>query len=168
MALPVFNTGDVPTALQVNNYFVNTLFVRKGSTETVNSTTALQDDDALLMAVDVNTTYEVHLLARYASQLADDFKFGFTAPAGATWDYAVATTDIAGTGYNNDTFFPGSLADVFSVGGLGGSTCAALFHGLLITSGTAGTFRFRWAQVVSSASGTSVLSGSYLIMRRVA
>lgn len=168
MALTVFSTGDVPTATQVNNLFVNTLFVRKPSNETVTSSTALQDDDHLQLTVEANTSFEVRMLLRYAAQLADDIKISFSGPAGATFDCAIMGLDTAATAFANDTNILLAISTAVGLGGLGGTNCGAYITGLLITSGTAGTFKLQWAQNNLSGSGVSVLSGSYMVANRVA
>jgi hypothetical protein len=41
-------------------------------------------------------------------------------------------------------------------------------HGYLTTAGTAGTLQFRWAQKVTNATATRIISGSWMKLTRTA
>lgn len=168
MAKPVFSTGDVPTASQFNDWLVNILFARKTADETVTSTTTLQDDDHLFVSVAANAVYHAIIVVREVSQTAAAFKCGFTGPAG----YSFAGNAL-GEGVS-----AASLGDVLSVeavsgtnmafGGIPGNNLPLTIQGLVITAGTAGTFRFQWAQNTSNAGGTTVKANSFMLLRQVA
>lgn len=169
MAAPVFSTGDVPTAAQVNTWFVNILFARKTADETISSSTTLQNDDHLFVSVAANTVYDVTLEMRELSQPGDDFKLGFTMPASATFTGALRGPATSATGFSGAEtqsieFTGGPLA----IGGVAGVNLPISVRGLLITAGTAGTLQIQWAQNSSSASGTTVKANSYLLLRQVA
>jgi hypothetical protein len=166
MAAPVYVTGNVPSAAEVNSWFVNILFARKTANETINSQATFQDDDHLFVSVEANAIYHVIIELREASQTTDDFKLQFTGPAGFSFagnargpnTTAAALQDIYATEYVSGTL---------AFGGIGGNNLAVSIQGLLITSGTAGTFRLQWAQNTSGASGTTVLANSFMLLRRV-
>lgn len=143
-------------------------FARKLANETISSNIAVQDDDDLFFSIEANAVYHVTLCLFYAAQLANDLRINFSGPASATFDYIINTIVSTGTGYIEDGCFPGAMGTDNIIGGLGGNTATAHLEGLLIVAGTAGTFRFRWAQGVSGASGTTVLAKSFMVGRRVA
>jgi hypothetical protein len=168
MAAPVFATGDVPSAAQFNDWLVNIKYARKPANETLSSNTTVQLDDDLAITVASNAVYEIKVVMFIASQTTTDFKFGFATPAGATFDYIVNGTDVAGTGYTNATCYPWASGSPSGLAGLGGNTAPGMVDGLLVVGGTSGSFRLQWAQNTSGASGTTLLAGSYMIGRRVA
>lgn len=169
MAAPTYATGDVPSATEVNNWFVNVGFVKKTSNESVTGSTVLQNDDQLLLGVDANTTYELSGLILYDGDAAGDLQIGWSAPASASLDYAAVGLGVTAALFTDDqtAYFNLSTAAP-SVGAVGaGTTCPLLLAGLLVTSGTSGNLQFRWAQRTASATATRVLSGSYISLRRL-
>jgi len=168
LAAPVFATGDVPTADQFNDWFVNTRFARKPSIETISSNASLQNDDDLFVSVDASAVYMVKAVLRIASQTAADFQFGWTGPAGITFDWIAHSINSGGSTTNDDFIGAYGTASVPTVAGLGGSTVVAHVEGLLVMGANAGTFRLQWAQGTSNASGTSLLTNSFLFLRQVA
>lgn len=168
MAAPVISTGDIPPASTWNSWFVNILFARKTADETIASTTTLQDDNDLFVSVEANAIYHVIVSLKELSQPGDDFKTGWTGPAGYGFNgeargpsgAAAALTDLVaadvGTGSHGIQF-----------GGIASFNLPVRIEGILTTSGTAGTFRLQWAQFSSSASGTTVKAGSFMVLRRV-
>lgn len=168
MAAPVFSTGNVPSATQVNDWFVNVIFARKVANESVSSSVVLQDDNDLFFSVDVNTIYHVTLGLFVSAQTANDMRIDFSLPSGASFNYIISTQEPTATGYNADQIFPGTAGTAAGVGGLGGAgNSVAHIEGICAVVGTAGTFRLQWAQLASGASGTTLLSNSFLVARRV-
>ena len=170
MALKTFVTGEVLTASDVNRYLVNTITVRKTSTESVTSSTTLQDDDQLTASVEANRTYEVVGQLIFDGGTTGDLKFIFAVPTSAAL-YCVITypTQLADTtiGGNATITFVDSTIETH-VGTIGlASTQGLSFTGLLAVAGTAGTFKLRWAQEVSSGTATRLGIGSYFSLREV-
>lgn len=162
--MTAINTGDTPSGQQLTDAFP--LFVRKAadSLPLVSSTT-LQNDTDLLSAVAASTTYNVDLWMIINTGTVPDFKFGWTGPAGATFDWSVQE----GT--------PGALAAVLqgpftiaSVPPINGAAADQIVvaTGTLVTSVTAGTLRLQWAQNTSTASNTIVKAGSRLRLWKMA
>lgn len=167
MAAPVFATNDVPTAAQVNDWFVGVNFVRKASQTDRATTTVLADDPELTLAVVANAIYVAEIALFYQSQTAQDFKFQFTAPASSTIRYTLnGLHSSTATTYADDQSGAQDLANVAAVSGIGSTLTGVLCKGLLRTSGTAGNFKLQWAQVTSGAT-TSLLVDSYMDLRRV-
>jgi hypothetical protein len=168
MAAPVYVTGNVPSAAEVNSWFVNVLFARKTSDETITSNATLQDDNDLFVTVEANAIYHTIVLLRYVSQATDDFKTGWTGPAGYSFSgesrgpLGNATDNVAG-----GTWEIGAGSHGIVHNGVPGINMPVRLEGILITSGTAGTFRLQWSQATSGASGTTVRAGAYMLLRRV-
>jgi len=137
------------------------LKIVKSADESITASTAYQDDDELVLAVEANRTYFGRLQIVFASPAAADFKVSATAPSGATlndWMYIYqGVVDTAGptTGV---TAIPGNGA---------GSKDGFSWAGVLVVSSTAGNVQWRWAQVVSDAGATTVYAKSFFELRMI-
>lgn len=146
--------------------------VRKTSNETVTSSTALQNDNELLAAVLANTLYRVDMFVIYDGATTGDIKLGFTAPAGATFDWTATAFDPAigaGALIGSVKLSHSTIASAEPAGAVGtgaGNRSVARIAGWLLVAGTAGTFQFQWAQNASDATATTVLAGSVLEITR--
>lgn len=129
--------------------------VTKAVQENIASSTALQNDDELTMALEANEFYRVEFFILYAGvdQLGSlgnpgGFDHDIAVPAGSLYSLGVgATAQHLTTGIAN------TLIDSFSV--------------FLKTAGTAGNVTLRWAQVVSSATATRVFPESRLVVTKL-
>lgn len=169
MTKPTFATNDVPTASQVNEWFVNVNYARKTVSEDVTSSTVLQNDDELFVSVAANAVYIVENLLHFDGDVGGDLKIQYSAPAGASMRYWGSSLDAAATTYAGDqsSSYDLTTATVGS-GAIGVGTMVSWFiKGLLITSGTAGTLRLQWAQRTAFATRTRIFDGSYLCLQRV-
>jgi hypothetical protein len=160
--------GDKPTAQQLNDF--GPLFVTKLIDETVTSSTTLQDDDELFLSVAANCTYWMDVLFLYRAAATPLIKIAFSGPTAATlaWTpWALHNSVTAATAGTIETVIR-DISGEISLGVAGtGTTVTARPVGILTTSSTAGTFRVRWAQNVSNATGSVVKAGSSLMLRRV-
>lgn len=169
MPAPVFATGDVPSADQVNTWFVNILHTRKTAAQGVASSTALVDDDALFLSVPAGASYELTGVIIYDGAAASDLKIGWSGPSGAVLWFVANTLGAAATLYTDDQAFVGEMTSTPTFGAIAPGTNSPLaIQGLLVTGGNAGTFRFRFAQAATSGTQTRVMPYSYLTLRRVA
>lgn len=156
------------TAADLNDHFdaVTPLFVRKTADETLNNDSALQNDDALVLAMEASSTYLVDLRLIINSGTTPDFKFTFTVPSGASGSVHIfegssptsAATVLQG---------PFSITATLSVSGVAADQII-LIQGVVVTSTTAGNLQFRWAQNTANATDTSVKTNSYLHLTKVA
>jgi len=168
VALPVFTVGQVLTAADTNQYLVNTIVARKTATETVASSTTLQDDDHLTVSVAANCTYELTGVIKYDGATTGDLKFQFVGPSGATMDIVVQSYQVGGTVAASDQSAGLAISTPLSVGAAGtGSDVLLSFIGIVVVSSTAGTFKLMWAQDTSSATGTRVFANSYICLRQI-
>jgi hypothetical protein len=171
LAKPVYSTGDVPTATDFNEWLVNVRWARKSANLDRSSTTTFTDDPDLTLTVLANAVYEVRssLLIHSSSQVAGDFKFKFTGPAGAVLLSTVTGYDVAATTNNNVVTTGMTLNTSASLGivSLVEPWNPVQTMGVLVTSGTAGSFTLQWAQNVSSGTVTRLQAQSFLMLNRV-
>jgi hypothetical protein len=158
------------SAYQPVAFYPGWLYVRKTADQSVTSSTTLVDDNQLLLPVAANAVYELRMFIIYTAATAGDLSITFTGPASATLDWNIgglsgtsATTPDGVTWWGANT-----IGGNDSVNGGGGVNMAAHPQGILITAGTAGTFKLRWAQAASSGTATTVKTGSVMILQRVA
>src|SRR5574341_1924364 len=97
-----FGTGTLLPASDLNTYMVQQNFVRKTADESVTSSTTLQDDDHLVIAVEANTNYFIEAFLIYDGDAAGDFKFTFSVPAGATLALVGVVKDAVTGGVSGD------------------------------------------------------------------
>jgi hypothetical protein len=170
---PAFATAPITGGLAGNDIhdnrgFADKAYVRKTADESVTSSTTIQDDDHLFVSVAASVTYEVLVFVLYEGATTGDMTIGFSGPAGATFDWAPG-------GQRNDNAtiqVDRGLISTTKIVGTSGTGAAnhavAMIHGILIVGTTAGTFRFRFAQGTSDATATTVLTGSYMRLKRIA
>lgn len=152
------------TAQELNDdfAFVAPLLARKPSNETVNNSSAFQDDNHLFLPVEANAVYQCHLHLQYNSGATPDLKYQFTVPVGASlegWSLLGYNTAVSLV-YSNG-------GEASSLGG-NGSALNADAWGILETDVTAGTMQLQWAQNTANASNTVMQAGAFLKLVRVA
>src|SRR5579859_2291920 len=160
-----FNAGQRVTAAMLTA--ATGLQVVKGSTQTVTSSTTLQNDTALLVAVLANTSYlfDCDLFYNGGTLGSSDLQWQWAGPSGATLLYQAVYGDTLG---NPQVRQAGTFASVFAAGTAGGGTNrAASMSGSLVTGPAAGTLQLTWAQNTSNGTGTTVLAGSALALWQV-
>ena len=139
---------------------------RKTSNETVNNSTALQNDDHLLFAVAANEVWEIEVLAIVLTTVAAGSKFAFTVPvAGAL---SIIWQDAHGHNLANSCLISledGTAAHAF----VGVAANEWLWiKGLYVGGANAGNLQLQWAQSAAVAVDTKVLTNSYLIAHKLA
>lgn len=166
---PVFLAGMTLTAAKLVASQAD--IVTKGTTESVTSSTTLQNDDELFLSVEANATYIMEAYIAHSSPTAADIKIGFTGPASATMAWGgvgVATISTSSAAATEMETRLRTISEALSFGGAASSGTTALLSGTLITSGTAGTLQLQFAQVVSDGSASQVRAGSWLKLQRTA
>lgn len=154
---------DRRMTLMVPSVAGGTVIVRKTASETVASSTTLQDDNHLFFAMSANGIWAVKLVVMGQSAPAGggSINVSFSAPSGAVW----RMLHIGGSGTTAALASDGPTQQV-QTGPLPTSGAVAfMLEGIVSTAATSGDFRFRWAQAVSSANGHTILPNSYLEYR---
>lgn len=141
------------------------LVVRKTLDESVTSSTLLQNDDVLLMAVAANEIWHVQLCLSFSAvQATGDLKVAFTFPAGG--EIGMTGPGADNTGTFNMSRFEGTTTPTTarSFSGPASSTARAfqVIEGIFINAGTAGNFQLQWAQAASNVTATIVRANSTL------
>lgn len=137
------------------------LTAKKTSDETVSSSTTLQNDDELFIALEANKTYAFEFFLLVLTNAAPDFKWAITGPSGATGR-------VLGDAVTGDTLFQTqALGTSVAATLFASSTGGLVLHGTITTSATPGNLQLQWAQNTSSAISTTVESGSYLIVHEL-
>lgn len=153
--------------------------VVKPSDEMVESSTTIQNDDHLVLAVGTSQTwhFKIHLfLTTENNNEAPDFLGGFTFPSGTTVSFSQTCLSNGATAVGGAMFFasayrPSSgaanvLCGILSTADT--SASPAMIEGTIISGGTSGNVQFQWAQNSSNADGTIVKADSRLEARCVA
>lgn len=143
------------------------IFVKENS-ESLTSTTTLQDDDELIMPVSASTNYVFDGYLIYRASTTGDLKLTFTGPTGAvgTWTAGgpnAATspaTDFDSTG--NDL---GVTRAIAGNGAAADMTCSV--RGYLQVGVTAGDLKLRWAQNTLDATATQIRTRSWIRLQKV-
>jgi hypothetical protein len=147
------------------------VLVTKTLDETVNNNAALQDDNELFVALDINAMYLFRAFLIYDSvSTAAEMKMAFTVPANTTLVWSpnglsiAATTrvdsvdqkEVTGSGTQSTT---GTIA--------GSSPLLISPHGVVTTTDTDGDLHFQWAQGNATVEDTVVRANSYLYLQRI-
>jgi hypothetical protein len=150
-------------------------YVRKTADESVTSSTTLQNDNELLLAVAANCTYvfRVWIMATDATDANGDIKFAFTFPTGAVCHFSGKGphTLLASGAFGDGEYIARNTATSGSTVASYGLTTSVIgieLTGLLIVSSTAGNLQLQWAQNSSDANATTVQAGSFMTLERVA
>ena len=160
-------TGEQVTAALMNTHVRDNLlaiggtFVYKGSDESVDTTTTVQDDDALKFTVGANELWIFQCWLSVTGS-AGDVRYTFTGPASSVASWA------RHPGFNiSGTFVQSIVRGLTTEETSDGDTTAHLLIGTIDTAGTSGTCQLQWAQANSDASATTVKAGSWLTAREV-
>jgi hypothetical protein len=168
MAKPVYSIGDVPTADEVNDWFVNVQWARKPTTETVNNSTTLQNDNHLFLPVEASAEYEMHCLLAYSGSSPADLKVLFSVPAGAIMVGMGSILPVNATSQSDISSVPYGHNSSEIWGTFGAGTQVGVVTGTVVTAGTAGNLQVQWAQYSAVPSDTDVHAHSFLRLTRMA
>jgi len=145
--------------------------VRKTADETVTSSTVLQNDNHLLLAMAANEIWEVRFKLMVTAAQAGDIKYAFTVPAGATVKHTYFGPVIGVTATPFVTY-SATLQDAAvdrSPGILDVSDpTLVIIEAIVVCGATPGNLQLQWAQNTSNATATTVLANSCLIAHKLA
>lgn len=131
---------------------------RKTANESVTSSTTMQNDDHLVLALGANETWEIYIQIE-ARGNSNNYKMQFTAPTGATLNvisYQIESNNINDfmTAYSTPTTGSYQMQTATSTG--------IFVRGIVTTSATAGNLQLQWAQVNTDVVATQLRTGSYI------
>jgi hypothetical protein len=133
----------------------NVLRVVKNSNETVNNSSALQNDDNLFFPIEANETIAFRFVLQANSAAIPDFRFAVTAPSGATC--RVGYIDASGASSDSQV---GCGVSTSVVSGTGSNEIYEI-TGTVTNGPNSGNIQLQWAQFTADASNSTVLTGSY-------
>lgn len=147
-------------------------YVRKTTDETINNSTALQNDDVLFSPLAASSgTYQFEMNIFYSATTVADIKFAFTWPLGATVEWGIiGLATGAATNTGDATFgFQNVSGSSIAIGGIGATThVPAQIFGDIVMGANAGNLQLQWAQQNLEATNCIVRSRSNLRLWRVA
>jgi len=165
VGVPVWSVGQVLSADDVNTWFVPVAVVKQDD-QTVTSSTALANDDALFVTVAANAEYTFRCWIDYIGLAGVGLKWGWSVPSGTTMRYSCFHNEGGSTGYGNSHIVYGE-GDT-GLGEANSPTVTALdMKGDVTTSSTSGTLHFEWAQNNSNAQAMHIRHPSFIEMWRV-
>lgn len=164
----MITAGTALTADNLNEAFGR--IIVKPSTESVTSSTVLQNDNDFSWSVLASATYvlDSYLIYDGAADTAGGLKMQFTVPTAATffkWSNYGANS-AALTSYNV-VAEDAAAGSPRGVGTNAGTVMSLAPRATLINGANAGTLQFLWAQVTSNATATRILQGSWMRLTRV-
>lgn len=127
--------------------------VKKTADESVTSSTTLQDDDTLQLAVSANTKYAMRMTV-YGSFGAGAVKWRITGPTSPTY-VTIVSHFWSNADIQYSAFQSSDVTD-------GGTNTFYTHHIVLHNGANAGTVKFTWAQNVSNGAASTIKAGSTL------
>lgn len=173
---PTWAAGDKITSAKLTA--MQTQYVIAASTQSLTSSTTMQNDNELVFPLEANATYEVEVYALF--QQADatgtgDLVTDYTFPSGSSGlKQCLGPSSVAGAATGREQMEVRLAAHAF------GTDVDYLFgadenldycvweRGVITTSTTAGNFQFRWAQKVADADALTRDASSYMKVTRIA
>lgn len=163
-------SNSAPSSPVTNDVWIAPpLFARKTADTTRTATVTRTADPHLTLAVEASGVYMVRTMLLVTSVEAADFSFKFTGPTGATMDWVpMVPGNVTGAASVGSTKWPAlTIADDVTAT-IGTDKVGWVTQGLLVVSTTAGNFTVDWAQATSDAGNTTLHSGSFLYLDKVA
>lgn len=162
---PVPAVGQRLTAAFITSMLPTT--ARKAADTSRASTTVLAADPDLALAVEANAVYGLEGCFFHSGAIAPSISINHTFPAGTTGHVGYAGQDTSGTGGDsNDQMKRNALGTLTNFNNKTGGA-AIIYSGIVVTAGTAGTLTVIWAQVVSNATATILLTNSWMKLTRI-
>ena len=168
--------GQPFTAAEYNLYVrdnLNYLRVQrafKTADESVTSSTALQSDDDLFLAVAANEEWFCDFTLFVEGSTSGDIKLALNIPTSATgvWGvHGLESTDVANPG-SIDVAASVTLSDASTIALFTAATpTLVILRATVFVAGTAGTIQLRWAQNGSNPTPTTIRAGSNVIGHRL-
>jgi hypothetical protein len=137
------------------------------------STTSYVDVTGLVLPMEANSVYALDGFLKYTSATAADIKFVLIGPTGSGGSFGVHGVVQAATATTGDFeafCLDGiGIANQIGLGGAGVSTSAwGHLKGYITTGVNAGTLQVQFTQVTSTASNTTVKTGSNMTLTKIA
>lgn len=141
----------------------------KDTNESVNNSTTLQNDNALVASLEANGIFEVECLLLVNGPTSADMKTAWTTTGGAailSGRFCIGAS-ASNTGNNqavNYMSLPGqtALSDQSAYCAGDATNKTIIYEKFIMQTTTAGTLQLQWAQIGAVATNTTVYAGSYM------
>ena len=162
-AMPSFDPDEIPSSDQWK--VLLPVGAVKTTTENRSSTSTLTSDAVLRADYKTNATYEISGLIIHSSNSTADFKFQIADSGSASLIY-LSVLGVT-SGGSTEIKQEGTNGTVFTSEGASANR-SLWIRGSAVIGSTSGALIVQWAQNTSNPSTTSVVAGSFFIMRQVA
>jgi parallel beta-helix repeat protein len=144
-------------------------FLRKTADQSVVSSTVLVDDTHLQFNVVVGEIWELEGVLFAEGSQTGDLSLQISVPSGMSGYWQAFGPDLSSVSISGDSFLPtGQLFNAtVNLGLLGAGVIVPIQIRGLLTVGTAGTAKVKFAQSVSDATATILHNGSYFRAKRI-
>lgn len=166
MAVPIWLTGQVLSASDINNWFVPVVAYKTSDTARASSTTATADPD-LQLGLQASAFYklEAFFIFEGSNTANQGLKFNWIVPTGTTLRSHNVYSSTAGVATVGVSY---TAADNIPCGTNGaGSLRGCSVNGSVFTSTTSGSLVMQWAQNVSEASTVTLHAQSAVTLTRM-
>lgn len=163
-AMPV-RAGDVFTAHGYNR--AKPVYAWKTATESVTSSTTLQNDDELFLPLEPFSTYLVLVCLAAAGPTGADIQVAYTVPTGAQGrrhNIGLSTPTTSTTGNSRISVHGWTNTTTY---GTTTTTVSIIEEGIISTETNGGLLQAQWAQNVSNATAVTVEAASFMRVQRV-
>lgn len=170
---PVWEVGDLVTADSLTAMQADTTY-KSTATTRASTVTPTDDPDLVTPTLAINASYFVEFFIRYGVLSGIGLRTAWNVPAGLlTSNKEVVGPGSAATDANSNNISMRSGVHGYATNiTYGGRDVVAnqsrIYEcGVVFTGGTAGTIALQWAQVTSSATGSTVNAGSFVRVQRI-
>ena len=169
MAIVTFAAGEKITAAKLNRAFDITRTEWQESDQIVNNSTTFVSSTFLTLSVEANSSYKYKAFLIYDTNSTADFKHNVLLPAGAAVRHGTWTPTATVSATNTTIAVDALDATTFASGGVALGTMMTLRpSGLIAIVGTAGSVTIQFAQATANASNTTLKTGSWIELTKVA
>ncbi len=149
-------------------------YIVKASTESVTSSTTLQDDNDIVFSLDADKVYRIELRAAATGATGGAIKTAWAVTGGAAQltqkcciGAGVTATSVGDGGQVRTSWHAVTTAVSYGTDGSSTSAVTETFLVETTTAGTAGTIKLQWAQIASSGTATTLTTSTFAICEEV-
>ena len=174
--LTISGSATIATGLTVTAGKGSKSYVRKSATESLASSTTMQNDDHITFSLAASAVYELRAYLAVTGPAAGDFKTQWNISGAASGGNHTTRFGVGPSSGVSDVTGDAQVAarrqtwGTSMTYGTDGTNTSHIHEGGLLdtTTGGTGTITLQWAQNTSNASSTTVTTASYAILERLA
>lgn len=163
-----FTVGQTLTATALNGGLVTSRVAYASATESINNTTTLTSSNFLALSVVASSIYTVEMGIFYDAVAAADFKCSFLLSGGGGWLISPWGQDTTATAAAGSVQTGQVNTAAWTYGAIGAGTVLSARPWGQISTSSAGTVTFQYAQNTANASFLSLDTGSFMRLTKVA